>query len=104
MNGDDSKYCFRKFENGQVKIHNLESCHPNILKGVIIGKKSWGLFVEQWTGGINEWVFTREEILREFKKKNIKIPKSLLKEFDNLLERKRIKRIEKEIERLKNVP
>lgn len=84
-----------------MNIHNLTSRHSNILKGVVIGKKSWGLFSNEWTNGINEWCFTREEILGKFEKYNIKIPNSLLKEFDNMIQRKRIKRIEEEIKRLK---
>jgi hypothetical protein len=93
QDGDDCKFCFRKFENGQVKLEQLESRHSNVLKGVVAGKKSWGLWVEQWTSGINEWCFTREEILGEFEKRDIKIPESLMKEFDNLVEKKRIKRL-----------
>ncbi len=56
---------------------------------MIIGKKSWGLFLQEWTDGISEGSFTREEILFEFEKNNIKIPESLLKDFYNTLYRKR---------------
>ena len=101
-NGDDGKFSFRKFENGQIKLGDLKSRHPNVLRSVIIGKKSWGLWLEQYSEGINEWSFTREEILNIFYKHNIKIPESFLKEFDNLIQKKRLKRIEKEIERLEN--
>jgi len=99
-NGDDGKYSFRQYENGQMKINDLISSQPNILRSVVIGKKSWGLWVDQWTDGINEWSFTKEQILGEFHKRNIKIPEPFLKDFNNVLERKRLKRLEKEIERL----
>jgi hypothetical protein len=101
-NGNEGKYCFRQYENGEMKTDNLKSRHPNILKGLVIGKKSFGLWVDQYTDGINEWTFTKEEILEEFHKRNIKIPEPFLRDFNNVLERKRLKRIEEEIERLKN--
>lgn len=103
LNSDEGKFCYRKFENGEIKIHNLKSCHPNILKGVVIGKKSWGLWLDQWTDGIVECSFTKDEVLNQFKEKNIKIPESFLLDFDNTLLRKKIKRNEIEIERLKNL-
>jgi len=101
-NGNEGKYCFRQYENGEMKTGNLKSRHPNILKGLVIGKKSFGLWVDQYTDGINEWTFTKEEIFEEFHKRNIKIPEPFLRDFNNVLERKRLKRIEEEIERLKN--
>ena len=101
-NGNEGKYCFRQYENGEMKTGNLKSRHPNILKGLVIGKKSFGLWVDQYTDGINEWTFTKDEILGEFHKRNIKIPEPFLRDFNNVLERKRLKRIEEEIERLKN--
>jgi len=83
ISGDEGKYCFRKFENGEMSIHNLKSRHPNILKGVVIGKKSWGLFLNMWLEGIVEGSFTKKEILEEFESKKIEIPEPLLKDFDN---------------------
>lgn len=81
------KYSFRKFENGQFKLKEYNSCHPNILKGVITGKKSWGLWRKQWVEGICEWSFTKEEIVKSFMDKGIKIPDPLMKEFDNAIEK-----------------
>lgn len=101
INSDEAKYCFRKFENGQFKQKELISRHSNIFKAVIIGKKSWGLWKDQWTDGIVDWTFTRDEILNEFIKNNIKIPQSLLLEFDNLLEKKKMLRNEKYLKSLK---
>lgn len=100
INSDNGKFGFRRFENGEIKIHNLKSCHPNILKSVIIGKKSWGLFLDQWTDGIVEGSFSKHEIINQFNKKNIKIPESFLLDFDNTILKKKIKRNEKEMKRL----
>lgn len=86
------------FEDGQFKGIQIVSRHPNIVKSVIVGKKGWGLWVGQWTDGITEWSFTREEILEEFKNRKIKIPESFLKDFDNVLQKKRMLRIEKELQ------
>ena len=89
INGRES---FRMFEDGMFKHVNPTSKHSNVVKAVIVGKKSWGLWVKQWCEGINEFSFTQEEILNEFK--DIDIPKPLLKEFNNRIDRDRIKRLE----------
>ena len=83
INSDDGKFSFRKFENGEVKIHYLKSCHPNITRVVIIGKKSWGLHINMWSEGIVEGCFLKYEIFKQFEDKKIKIPNSLLKDFNN---------------------
>ena len=101
INSEDGKFGFRKFENGEMKIHNLKSCHPNILKGVIVGKKSWGLWVDEWSNGIVECNFTKDEVLRPFFEGGIKIPDSFLLDFDNTILKKKVKRNDKEMERLK---
>jgi hypothetical protein len=100
-NGDEGKYCFRKIENGQYKPdEEIKTRHPNILRSVLTGKSGWGLWRDEWTNGIVEHTFTKEEILQEFFDKNIEIPIPLLKEFNDFLEKKRQKKIEREIERL----
>jgi len=91
-NEGNSKFCFRKYDNGEYKFQSIKSKHPNILKSVIIGKKSWGLFLQQWSDGIVDWSFTEEEILQEFKDNNITIPEPLLKDFRNVILKKKIKR------------
>ena len=92
INGMSAKKCFKLFENGQLKVY--KSKHSNILKGVIIGKKAWGLWLQQWTDGISEFLFTKEvakdEILWEFESRGIKIPERLMVDFDNILEKKHI--------------
>jgi hypothetical protein len=97
----DGKYSFRKFENGQFKLKEYNSCHPNILKGAITGKKSWGLFVKQWTEGICDWCFTKEEIVKEFTDNGITIPEPLMKEFDNAIEKGKHNRNMRYLESLK---
>ena len=74
------------FNNGNKEIVTR---HPKILKGVIIGKKSWGLHVKEWSLGIAEGNFTRHEILSTFDEKGIKIPEPLLKEFNNAVLKRR---------------
>ena len=91
-NGSDGKFGFREYDNGRFKNSTPISRHPNILRGVIIGKKGWGLWVETWSQGIVDWSFTKEEILLEFEKRNIIIPEPLMLEWDKLIERKKNKR------------
>lgn len=88
-NGPDSKECFKMFENGQMKIHNLVSSEPDILKGVIVGKKSWGLHMKMWSDGIGDGEFRMKDILEDFEKQDITIPDPLIRDFENTI-RKRI--------------
>ena len=97
-NGKDGKISFKLFENGQMKLGDLSSCHPNMLKGVIIGKKSWGLFLQQRTDGIVDGSFTEKEILNEFIIKNIEIPEPLMLDWNNVI----IKKIRRRINENKN--
>lgn len=94
INEDDAKFCFRKFEAGHYNYNEIYTKHPNVLRAVIIGKKAWGLWVGEWVDGIVEWSFTKEEILEQFISKGINIPESFNKEFDNLFEKRKIKRYE----------
>lgn len=83
--GSDGKFSFREYDNGRFKFINPKSRHPNVLKAVISGKKGWGLWVSQWTEGIVECTFTKEEILKEFESRGIEIPESLMLEWDKLI-------------------
>lgn len=103
LNSDDGRFGFRRFENGETKIHNLINQHPNVLRAVIIGKKSWGLHLNMWTDGIVECCFTKEEIFQQFTEKNIKIPEPFILDFEKTLLKKKTKRNEIEIERLKQL-
>jgi hypothetical protein len=101
--GNEGKFCFRQVENGDIKRNEVvKTRHPNLVKGAIIGKKSWGLWVDQWSDGIVDWTFTKEEILGEFQKRNIQIPKPLLRDFENRIEKKKLIRNQKYFEMLKN--
>lgn len=102
-NGEEGKFTFRQVENGDIKKNTtIKTKHPNIVKGVIIGKKSWGLWVDQWSDGICDWTFTEEEILGEFQKRNIQVPEPLLKDFQNRIDKKKRIRNQKYFEMLKN--
>ena len=83
--GSEAKFAFREYDNGRFKFINPKTKHPNILKAVISGKKGWGLWVKQWTEGIVECSFTKEEILKEFQLKGIEIPESLMLQWDKLI-------------------
>jgi hypothetical protein len=92
-NGEEGKFCFRQIENGEIKRNNIiKTRHPNVVKAVVSGKRSFGLWVDQWSDGIVDWSFTEEEILGEFQKRNIKIPKPLLRDFYNRIDKKKRKR------------
>lgn len=90
--GEDGYLCFRKFDDGVYKSEDpnkpivIKTRHPNILYSVIKGKKCWGLWVKEWSMGIAECSFTKEEILSTFKERNIEIPESFLKELDNSIQ------------------
>lgn len=90
----DGKYCMSSFDNGEYskeEIHQtgIPTRHPNILKGVIVGKKSWGLHMKMWSEGISEGSFTIEEILEQFTKKNIVIPECFIRDFENTIRKKK---------------
>lgn len=95
--GKSSKECFKDFENGVIKLHNLVSNQPNILKGVIVGKKSWGLHVKMWSEGIGDGEFRMKDILEDFEKKNIQIPEPLLIDFENTIRKRIIKNKDKPV-------
>ncbi len=91
VNGRDGKNCFNDYENGVFKFkETIVTRHPNILKGVITSKKGWGLWVKEWSSGISDGLFSKDEILNEFEIRNIKLPDFLILEFDNLIEKKKM--------------
>lgn len=103
QDGDEGKFCFRKTENGEIKRNEvIKTRHPNIVFAVVTGKRSWGLWVDQWSDGIVDWTFTEEEILGEFRKRGIQIPEPLLKDFRNRVNKKKRIRNQKLFEMLKN--
>jgi len=51
------------------------------------------LWVQEWTDGIVDWTFTKEEILSQFD--GIEIPESFMSDFENVLQKKKIIRNQK---------
>lgn len=101
INSNDGKFSFREYDNGRFKNKKIKSKHNNILKSVIVDKKGWGLWINTWTDGIVDWSFTKDEILNEFKIRGIKIPYSLMSEWDNLIENKKYIRNQNYINNIK---
>jgi hypothetical protein len=96
INESEGKNTFRKFDNGQYSGGKpIVTRHPNIVKAVIVGKKAWGLWCSQWSEGIAEGTFTKIEILEEFESKGIKIPTSLMKDFEDRVWKKRFEYFKK---------
>lgn len=93
--GPDCKECFRLFEDGFYKGKTITSRHPNITRTVIIGKKAWGLWKNEWSEGISEGTFTFGEILREFTDLDIEVPEPLLEDFHNTIWKKTQNRMKK---------
>lgn len=60
-----------------------------------MGKKSWGLWCDQWGDGISEGTFLKREIIEDFTNLGITIPESLMKDFDDRIYRKVKKRMER---------
>lgn len=50
---------------------------------IIKGKRGFGLWLQQYSEGIGQGLFTKHEILGEFNQRNIIIPESLLRDFNN---------------------
>jgi len=94
INGFEGKNTFRKYDNGQYQQGKpIISRHSNIVKGVIVGKKSWGLWVNQWSDGIVEGTFRKKDILQDFEDLGIVIPDSLMQDFENRIYNKIKKKI-----------
>ncbi len=94
INSEESKFCFRQYENGFYKNgKQILTRHPNILKTVMIGKSGWGLWVSEWSQGIGEGCFTKREILEEFEKKGVKIPKPFMEDFENRIIKEILKKM-----------
>ena len=98
--GPDCKEGFRLYENGDKEFVKegrwgqpvYISRHNEILRGLIIAKKSWGLHVDMWSDGIVDWSFTLNEIIQQFIDQNIEIPEPFLKDFVNRIEKKKEER------------
>jgi hypothetical protein len=51
------------------------------------------LWKNEWSDGISEGLFTKKEILHQFEERNIKIPESLMQDFENTIYKKIMKRV-----------
>jgi len=101
LNGEEGKFTFRKVENGEIKRNTIvKTRHPNVVKAVICGKRSWGLWLDTWSEGVVDWTFTEQDILGEFEVRGIKIPESLLIDFYNRIDKKKKIRNKKYFEML----
>jgi len=93
LNSSDGKIAFKEYENGLFKKTGIpKTCHTNVLYGVLMGKKGIGLWLKEWSLGISEWSFTKEEIINEFTIRGIEIPDSIMIEFDNLINKMKLNR------------
>lgn len=88
--GYSGRETFRRFDDGQFKTTRITSRHSNIVKAVIAGKKSWGLWLNEYAKGIAECSFTKSEILETFERKGIKIPEPLMIDFENRIYKRRL--------------
>jgi len=91
LNSFCARGSFRRFDDGQFKLKDIVCIDPNILKSVIIAKKSWGLHLKMWSEAIAEGTFLKNEILAIFENEQIEIPESFMIEFENLIYKARVK-------------
>ncbi len=56
---------------------------------MITSKKGWGLWVSEWSEGIGDGLFSKDEILNEFKIRKIELPDSYMKELDDSINKRR---------------
>lgn len=90
--GYSAKEAFKRYDTGDFNEETPASRQSNILRSVIIAKKSFGLHVRMWSEGIADGDFTIQEILDVFNDHKIKMPNSLLTGFENeVLKRKTVK-------------
>jgi hypothetical protein len=104
INGPCAKEFYRLYENGIFSSGKpMTSRHPLIAKASVIAKKSWGLHVDAWSDGIAEWSFNENELLTQFKDHNIIIPESLLVNFYDTVDKKKIERNKNYLKLISNV-
>ena len=91
---EDGFYAIKEDEDGNKKREPMITRHPNIIETVLIGKKGWGLWTDQWTDGIAECSFQRHEIFSTFEDVGLEIPEHFMNEFENRLRQKQVKYFE----------
>lgn len=87
---------FKKYENGeytktQLYSTGIETKHPNLFRVLVMTKKSWGLWKNQWAEGVIEGTFLRSEIISIFEDRHIKIPEPFLNDFLNTVRKGKLK-------------
>jgi hypothetical protein len=84
--GSDAKVSFKEYDNGVYGNEKIpRTRHPNILKSVLIAKKGWGLWCDEWARGIGQGLFTKYEIYEMFREHGLELPESIETEFNNLI-------------------
>jgi hypothetical protein len=82
----DSKVSFKEYDNGLYRKTGVPvTSQPNVLRHVLMGKRGWGLWCDEWSKGIGEGLFTKFEIYEMFKERGIELPESIEREFNNLI-------------------
>lgn len=90
VNGISGKECFNNYENGVYKFREtMVTRHPNIVKCVLISKKGWRLWVNEWSMGVVEGVFTKQEIIEDINGRGFEIPESMITELENTIQKMR---------------
>lgn len=97
--GYSVKEAFRRYDDGEFKDEKgvpspILTRHVNLAHVVVMAKKSWGLHVKMWAEGIADCDFTIDEIKESFREVGLEIPTSLLKGFENEVQKRKIVNIE----------
>lgn len=87
-----SKHCFKLFEDGRYGREKMIECnHPNVMRHVMMGKKGFSLWVNQYSEGIGQGLFRKDDILDEFRKRDIHIPDCFMLQLDNTIWKEKLK-------------
>lgn len=88
--GPDAKHVFMQFENGAYKNTGpISTKHPNVVKALITAKKGWGLWRDEWSSGIADGLFTKDEIIDDIYRHGVLLPESFHKELDTAIRKKK---------------
>lgn len=96
-----AKHCFRLFEDGRYGREKVvECCQPNVMRHVLMGKKGWGLWTREFSLGIADCDFRKDEIMEEFHEMKIQVPKCFMDEFENRIWKCKLMRYERTLREL----
>ena len=94
-----SKHCFKLFEDGRYGREKVIECnHPNIMRHVMMGKKGWSLWCNQWSEGVGQGLLRKEEILEIFHEKEVHIPDCFMLQFENTIRKEKLKYYDQTLE------